>query len=195
MKQLLIATRNQGKLKEFSQILQLPDYQLLTLDDVGVDPDFDVDETGTTFAANARLKAESYGRRTKILTLADDSGLMVEALHGAPGVYSKRYGNTDEERIAKLLKNLKGIPDSARAARFVCVACLYNPSNAHFDCEEGIVDGSISHEPAGDDGFGYDPIFLPLEGDGKTFAQLGVEFKNLVSHRARAIEKIKEFLV
>lgn len=195
MRKLLIATRNQGKLKEFAQIIKLPGYELITLDDTEVDPEFDVEENGTTFAANARLKAESYGRRTKLLTLADDSGLVVEALHGNPGVFSKRYGKTDEERNKKLLKEMKYVPDNQRQAKFVCVMCLYNPDNAHFNSEEGVVEGSISLEPRGTEGFGYDPVFMPLEGDGKTFAELGLEFKNLVSHRARALEKIKDQLL
>lgn len=195
MTKLLIATRNPGKLKEFAQILQLPEYQLITLDEVDLPADFDVEETGTTFVANARLKAESFGRRTKLLTLADDSGLVVEALHGRPGVFSKRYGKSDEDRNAKLLKEMKLVPENQRAAKFICTMCLYNPTNAHFNCEDGVVEGTISLEPRGTEGFGYDPIFVPNEGDGRTFAELGSEVKNTISHRTRALELIKKHLV
>lgn len=192
---LLIATRNSGKLAEFERLLKLPQYELVNLDDAGVPKSFDVEETGATTTANARLKAECYGRRAKMLALADDSGLMVEALQGAPGVFSKRYGNTDKERIAKLLEEMEDVPDNQRQARFVCSVCLYNPENTQFISEEGVVDGKIAYEPAGKFGFGYDPIFIPTEGGGHTFAQLGEEFKNAVSHRARALDQIKKHLI
>lgn len=194
MTQLLIATRNLGKLTEFKQLISDTGFEIVSLNDIGIDPLFDVEETGETFADNASLKAKGFSQKSKLLALADDSGLAVDALGGRPGVYSRRYGPTDEARNLKLLEELKDIPVEKRVARFVCVMALYNPSTDSIQTVEGRVEGRISEEIRGNQGFGYDPVFIPDEGNGRTFAELGTDFKNTVSHRARALQKIKILL-
>jgi XTP/dITP diphosphohydrolase len=154
--------------------------------------DFDVEETGMTFEENAILKARAYSEKfPEVFVLADDSGLVVDALDGRPGVYSKRYGDTDEHRNAKLLSELKDVSNSERTARFVSVIALIGQGVE--EVFEGVVEGAIGFEARGEDGFGYDPVFIP-EGYKKTFAELGTEVKNTLSHRARALEKVKKFL-
>lgn len=152
----------------------------------------DVEETGETFKENAILKATEYARFTGELTLADDSGLEVDALEGAPGVYSSRFAPTDAERNAKLLKLMENVPDDRRTARFRCVIAIVEP-NGRIETTEGTVEGVIAHEPKGEHGFGYDPVFYVPE-LGKTMAELTSAEKNAISHRGKALEKAKKLL-
>ena len=187
---LLVATHNEGKLREFKQLFQGMGLELLSLDDMGITRD--VAESGETFEANARLKAETYGAATGLPTLADDSGLEVDALDGAPGVYSARYGGPDltsEQRYELLLENLRGEPPERRSARFYCVIALKLPGKPTVTFY-GEVAGVIASEPRGRGGFGYDPVFW-LPGYRATMAELPAESKNRISHRARAAEKLR----
>ena len=173
-------------------------FELVSLDDVGVAEE--VEETGSTFEENARLKARTYGALGGILTLADDSGLEVDALSGEPGLFSSRYGGdpnaTDQDRVDLLLRNLKGVPWERRTARFRCVIAIATPSTLpwHGAAKEGLtlvvgsVAGMIQYEPEGDEGFGYDPVFY-LPSYAKTMAQLPLAEKNRVSHRSDAARK------
>lgn len=192
--ELFIATKNAGKIREIEKLLtDLP----ISLRNAG---DFreiaEPEETGETFAENAILKAKYYAEKTGMLSLADDSGLEVEALKGEPGVFSARYGGADatnEEKIAKLLNELKQTDDENRFARFVCsMAIADNKGEVQF-LSDGICEGKISLIPQGNNGFGYDPIFIP-EGYSETFGVLSDEIKQKISHRSRAIEKIIEYL-
>ena len=196
---LLIATRNPGKMREYRQLLRDVPYQLVSLDDLGI-PD-EVEETGDTFEENARLKARTYGALGGILTLADDSGLEVDALGGEPGVFSSRYGGdpnaTDQDRVALLLRNLKSVRWEQRTARFRCFLAVATPPVSHRDQDltlvVGSVTGMIQYEPVGDEGFGYDPVFY-LPSYGKTMGQLPIIEKNLISHRADAARKAVKML-
>lgn len=182
---LLIATTNPGKLREYAAIFGGLEIELRSLRDLGIDDD--VAETGTTFAANAELKARYYAQRSGLAALADDSGLEVAALNGEPGVYSARYagpGASEQERNAFLLKKLEGVPFHARLARFVCVIALANPAGA-LELVEGVLPGVIEFAPRGTNGFGYDPLFYLLD-ENATLAELAIEHKNRISHRARA---------
>ena len=185
---LLIATHNAGKLRELAEILGGIPYRLLSLSDVGIDTD--VEETGLTFEENATLKAETYRDLSGLPTLADDSGLEVDALGGEPGVLSARYAGenaTDADRVALLLQNLADTPPEKRTARFRCVIAVAAPGQKTrlFD---GACEGLITNEPRGDNGFGYDPVFL-VSGEGLTMAELSSERKNAISHRAIAARK------
>ncbi|HEX7593281.1 MAG TPA: XTP/dITP diphosphatase [Anaerolineae bacterium] len=190
---LLIATHNRGKLIEYQEMLTDFALELVTLDDVGIGED--VEETGATFAANARAKAVEYARRSGLLTLADDSGLEVDALGGEPGVHSKRYAGenkSDPERIAFLLDKLQGVSREKRTARFRCAIALAAPRGDVRECD-GVCEGLIELAPRGTNGFGYDPVFLFPE-RGMTMAELSSEEKNRISHRARATEKARKIL-
>lgn len=190
---LLIATHNRGKLIEYQEMLTDFALELVTLDDVGIGED--VEETGATFAANARAKAVEYARRSGLLTLADDSGLEVDALGGEPGVHSKRYAGenkSDPERIAFLLDKLQGVSREKRTARFRCAIALATPRGDVRECD-GACEGLIELAPRGTNGFGYDPVFLFPE-RGMTMAELSSEEKNRISHRARATEKARKIL-
>ena len=165
---LLIATRSAHKLAELREVLELPRAELVSLDDVGVTDE--VDETGSTFEANARLKARAGARVTGLPTLADDSGIEVDALEGGPGVRTRRYAGpdaTDQANNAKLLAALQGLPPERRGARYVCVLALALPSEAGargglpIRAVRGTTRGRIATEPRGANGFGYDPIFEP----------------------------------
>ncbi len=190
---LLIATTNQGKLREYAAIMAGLPLELRTLRDVGITDD--VEETGTTFAENAQLKAEYYAARSGLIALADDSGLEVAALGGEPGVYSARYaghGASDADRNAFLLKKLEGVPFHARLARFVCVIALVQPGSAT-ELVEGILPGVIEFAPRGNNGFGYDPLFYLLD-ENQTLAELPPERKNQISHRAQAAHAARDVL-
>ncbi len=190
---LLIATHNRGKLGEYREIFADLLLDLVTLDDVGIRDD--VDETGATFAENARLKALQYARQSNLLTLADDSGLEVDALGGEPGIRSKRYAGenaSDADRIAFLLSKLRDVPRAQRAARFHCAICIALPNGTLYETD-GSCEGEIIFAPRGTNGFGYDPIFLFPERE-LTMAELSDEEKNRVSHRANAASKAKEIL-
>jgi XTP/dITP diphosphohydrolase len=182
---LLIASANQGKVAEYRDLLDGLACDLVSLRDVGIDGD--IDETGSTYEKNARLKAAECAARSGLLTLADDSGLEVEALGGEPGVRSARYAGedaTDAQRVAYLLEKLRGVPAENRDARFVCVIAIATPDGEVTLCR-GECPGSIVLEPRGERGFGYDPAFL-LPDLGLTMAQLPPEIKNRLSHRGRA---------
>lgn len=194
LQKLLIASTNQGKIAEIQKIFSDLNIKIVTPTDVGIDPNFDVEETGTTFKANATLKAKAFAKLSHLSTLADDSGLVVDALDGRPGVYSHRYGPTDQARNHKLLSELKNVPSSRRTARFVAAIVIYDPNTNKTLTAQGLVEGTIADSSKGSDGFGYDPIFIPTEGDGRTFAEFTAEEKNAISHRARALQQIKTLL-
>jgi len=236
---LLIATSNPGKMREYAGLLRDAPFQLVSLADLGIT--HEVDETEDTFAENARLKASEYGTIAGMLTLADDSGLEVDALGGEPGVLSARYGEnphlvhpfrkeglvispseprSDQDRVELLLKNLEGVPWERRTARFRCVLAIWSPpaqgnlkedqscplapkgaksppfakgswgdlATAQLTLLVGSVAGMIQYQPIGEDGFGYDPVFL-LPSYRLTMAQLPLEEKNRISHRANAAGK------
>mgnify|MGYP003617555089 CR=1 FL=1 len=188
MKKLIIATHNAHKAEEIQHILN--NYTVLTLDSVGFTEE--IEEVGETFEENAMLKAVSvYDYAEEIPVLADDSGLEIETLNNAPGVYSARYAGTDNsgDNIQKVLQELQG--KSNRLAQFRCVLCLFDGKKEYYF--EGIVKGKITTEKIGKNGFGYDPIFIP-EGYDKTFAQMSAEEKNSISHRGLALQKLKDFL-
>jgi XTP/dITP diphosphohydrolase len=190
---LLIATHNQGKKAEYAAILDDLPLELVTLTDLGID--VEIEETGTTFEENALLKARGYAAIADLVTLADDSGLEVDALDGAPGIHSARYAGPeagDEDLYTLLLHNLRGVPASERAARFRCVIALVWPDGRE-ETVEGVCEGRILREPRGSRGFGYDPVFYVPAYD-KTMAQLPMVVKNRISHRGRAAEKAKQIL-
>jgi XTP/dITP diphosphohydrolase len=191
---LLIATGNTGKAAEIRVLLgNLPIGLRTLIDFPNVRP---VAESGNTYEENAVLKARSYARQTALFALADDSGLEVEALGGAPGVISARYagqGASDNDRVAFLLRELAHAPSANRSARFVCVIALADSTSAIVDVESGVCEGQIIDEPRGANGFGYDPIFIP-QGFDKTFAELPNKIKNDISHRGRALQAARAFL-
>jgi XTP/dITP diphosphohydrolase len=192
-RQLLIATHNHGKLREYTDLLVGLPFELLTLDDVRLEGE--VEETGATCLENARLKAETYARRSGLLTLADDSGLQVDALGGEPGVHSKRYAGenkTDAERNQFLLSKLRAMSPDQRGARFRCAIVIADPEG-HTWSSEGTCEGEIAFEPRGEFGFGYDPVFILREG-GMRMAELPTAEKNRLSHRARAAKGAREIL-
>ena len=182
----VLATHNPGKLREMGEILKDLGIEVVSPKDLGIT--VDVEETGTTFAENAMLKAKTVCQAAGLPAIADDSGLCVDALNGAPGVYSARYGGEgldDKGRYLLLLSSLRGAP--TRAAHFACaVACAF--PNGDTLTAEGRCDGFIAYAPLGDGGFGYDPVFL-LPGAGKTFGQLSQEEKSAVSHRGKALKE------
>jgi XTP/dITP diphosphohydrolase len=183
---LVLATRNVGKMRQLQSLLS-DDVVVKSLEDFGLAAP---EETGATFAANASLKALAAAKATRILTLADDSGLEVEALGGAPGVHSARYSGdqaTDASNIERLLAELEDVSDDQRSARFVCVLTLANRDGVLFSAS-GECAGRIARVPRGTNGFGYDPIF-ELE-DGRTVAELTVEEKNRISHRGIAMREM-----
>ena len=188
---LLVATNNQGKLKEFNKILGELGIECVSLRDMGIT--VDVEETGTTFLENALLKAKEIYKIAKIPTISDDSGLMVDALNGEPGVYSARYAgepSDDNRNMDKLLANLKN--ETNRTARFKSViAAVFSEDDILVS--EGDCEGVIIDEKRGDNGFGYDPIFY-VDSLEKTFAQMSDEEKNSLSHRGNAIRNLKEQL-
>ena len=193
---LLVATHNMGKVREFSQLLAGTDFTVISLGDVGL-THFDVEETGKTFADNAALKATSYARVSGRITLADDSGLVVDALDGQPGVYSARYGSPDLDdagRRAYLLNEMRFIPEEKRSARFVCVIAIADPRSYDTYLVQGTCEGKILFEERhGGHGFGYDALFVP-RGYEQSFAELEPEDKNRISHRGLAVAKLPEVL-
>jgi XTP/dITP diphosphohydrolase len=192
MLRLLLATNNPGKLHELVPLLGDLPLHIVTPQALGLH--LEVEETGTTYAANARLKAVAFAQASGLLTLADDSGLEVDALDGAPGVYSARYAGedaSDAHRRAKLLHVLRQVP-APRRARFRCVIVIVQPAGA-IECFEGVCEGEISLEEHGANGFGYDPVFYVPE-QGCTMAELPSAVKNQMSHRARAAQAARLFL-
>ena len=191
---LLIATHNPGKLSELTSLLGDVPFDLVSLADVGIH--HQVDETGETFERNATLKAETYARLSGLPTLADDSGLEVDALDGEPGVRSARYAGdnaSDADRIAFLLRKLDNIPEGDRTARFRCVIGLARPGGP-LELHSGACEGRILEAPRGSSGFGYDPVFFVPE-MGKTMAELTAAQKNRVSHRSAAARKASASLM
>ncbi|MBQ6932940.1 MAG: RdgB/HAM1 family non-canonical purine NTP pyrophosphatase [Clostridia bacterium] len=188
MNKLLIATNNQKKLKELSAILIDLGFECVTLRDMGLD--IDPEETGTTFAENSYIKAKCGMEASGLPCIADDSGLAVDALDGAPGVYSARYcEGTDEDRVAFLLKNMENVDDGNRTARFVsAITCVF--PNGDTIAAEGYCEGVITREVMGDGGFGYDPVFY-VKAHKATFAQIPQAVKNEISHRANALKIFK----
>ena len=185
MPRLLLATTNKGKAAEYRDLLKDLDFEIVTLDQAGISQE--ADESYDTFEENARHKAAFYAELGGLLTLADDSGLEVDALNGEPGVRSSRYAGdnaTDADRVDFLLNKLKAIPRQKRRARFRCVIAVAQPGGP-VQTVEGTCDGYISMEPKGLNGFGYDPVFYVSE-YGKTIAELPPEIKNRISHRGRA---------
>jgi XTP/dITP diphosphohydrolase len=192
--ELLVATTNPGKLREYQEIFAGLPVHLTTLADHGID--LEVEETGATFRENALLKAQAYARASGMLTLADDSGLEIDALGGEPGVYSARWPSPDTpyaERFRIILTRLAGLPPEQRSARFRCVIALARP-DGWATTVEGVVEGRIAEEPCGTNGFGYDPIFF-YPALGRTTAELPPEEKHRISHRGRAAQAAREVLV
>ncbi|MBQ6160633.1 MAG: RdgB/HAM1 family non-canonical purine NTP pyrophosphatase [Oscillospiraceae bacterium] len=191
---VVLASRNRHKLEEIQNILARYDMELVLQSDLGLD--IDVEENGTSFEENSELKARAVMEASGLPAIADDSGLCVDALGGAPGIYSARYGApdcvTDWDRLCFLLRNLKGIRSEERTARFVCVITLLYPDGRKL-VARGTCEGMIAYEPSGEDGFGYDPVFY-LPTHGCTFAQMGQERKNQISHRANALNRLCQML-
>lgn len=192
MEPFIIATHNVKKLAELERILTPLGISVQTASQAGFTLP-EVDETGTTFAENARLKAESAMRATGRPAVADDSGLVVDALGGAPGVYSARYAGpdaSDRDRYEKLLRELADVPDDRRTARFVSAVCCVFPDGTSIDVT-GACEGRIARAPRGDGGFGYDPVFLV--GD-RSYAELTAAEKDEISHRGRALRALQDAL-
>ena len=200
---LVVATRSAHKLAELRTLLDMPQAELVSLDDLGIEGD--VDETGATFEANAALKARHAARVTGLAALADDSGLEVDALGGGPGVRTRRYAGeraTDAENNAKLLAALDGLPPAFRGARYVCVLALARPDDAGprggipVTLVRGTCRGRIATAPRGSGGFGYDPIFEPRSEapGGRTLGEWSAEEKNAISHRGAAARRMSPIL-
>ncbi|MDR3272878.1 MAG: RdgB/HAM1 family non-canonical purine NTP pyrophosphatase [Flavobacteriaceae bacterium] len=185
--ELLLATQNEHKKDEI--LSMLPDLKLKTFKDFNFSGE--IEETGSTFEENALIKAEFGYNLSQITCFSDDSGLVIDSLDGAPGIYSARYSGTGSfaDNIAKVLKNMAGQPH--RKACFICVICLFDGKEPRFF--EGKIHGTIAEEIKGSHGFGYDPIFIP-NGYDQSFAQLPAEEKNRISHRSIALQKFFEFL-
>ncbi len=194
---ILIGTANPGKLREYRELLADIPATFISAADAGL-ASLDVDESADSFTGNALIKARAYAQASGLLTLADDSGLAVDALDGAPGVHSARYGGNgldDKGRRQRLLAALADVPEGQRTARFVCVIALVDPSGQHDEAiVEGTVEGRIAFEDRdGPTGFGYDAVFVP-EGHADTFAQLPGSVKHEMSHRGRAARQIAPVL-
>ncbi len=190
---LIVATKNRHKIKEMQEILNIPQLTLLSLLDVENPPS--IVEDGSSFEENALIKARTVSQAFSCWALADDSGIEVDALHGAPGIHSARFGGEgldDSERNLLILSKLKDVPMEKRTARFRCVMALISPYGKEVTTE-GVCEGHISFEPRGEHGFGYDPIFL-LD-HGRTMAELSPEEKNLISHRYRALMAMRPKLL
>jgi XTP/dITP diphosphohydrolase len=191
---IVLATGNKNKIKEIKEKFSSSgSLEISSLEELDTIPE--IDENASTFEGNALIKAEAICRLTGLPAIADDSGLVIDALNGEPGVYSARYGGdnlSDTEKNELVLSKMEGIPEEKRSARFVCVIAIALPDKSSFTVE-GICPGLISSEPAGSNGFGYDPIFYIPE-SGKTMAQLTPEEKNRISHRGKALEKAYEVI-
>ena len=193
MKKIIIATGNKGKAKEFETLFSPLGYEVLTLHDL--EGATDVEETGTTFEENAILKAEALCKQFDTMVISDDSGLMIDALDGRPGVYSARYAGeqkNDNANIDKVLEELMDVPEEERTARFYCALAVAVPGEDTLTVS-GTVEGRIANSRQGENGFGYDPVFY-VPDLGKMMAELKPEEKNAISHRANALKKLKELL-
>lgn len=191
LSEVVFTSHNAGKIKEIKELLQPFGINVKSALDMELP---DVEETGSTFAENSLLKSQTIAELTGLPCIADDSGLCVDALNGAPGVYSARYApNRDFDKgMEKLLAEMAQSPNKSRKAHFSCVISLAFP-NGGYELFEGRVDGHIATEKQGNGGFGYDPLFIP-DGFAKSFAQMSKDEKNQVSHRGRAVEKLKAYL-
>lgn len=186
---VLAATGNKGKIREFSQILSPLGFETVSPKDIGID--IDPEETGTTFAENALIKAQAFMQAANMPVIADDSGLMVDFLGGAPGIYSARYAEgSDADRCNKLLKNMEKADN--RSARFVSSVAMVFPDGTAVEAE-GTCEGEITTSPAGENGFGYDPVFY-IPSMKKTVAQMSADEKNAISHRGKALRLLAEKL-
>ena len=194
-KTIVLSTHNKGKLKEFEGLGRRWGFNLITRDEAGIPHDFDVVEDGTTFEENSYKKAYEVMKMCGLPTMADDSGLMVDALDGQPGVYSSRFGGVEGDSVrnyTKLLKLMEGLKGDERKAHFTTVITLIYPDGETI-VSKGECHGKITESPRGDKGFGYDPVFI-ADGFTETFAELGPEIKNNVSHRAKALEELERQL-
>ncbi|UOR12120.1 XTP/dITP diphosphatase [Halobacillus amylolyticus] len=194
MKQLVIATKNAGKVEEFRDMFSKYQISVKSLLDFDQEID-DIVEDGETFEENATIKAETIAAEFEIPVVADDSGLEIDALDGAPGIYSARYAGedkNDQRNLEKALRELNNVPDQKRTARFVCAVAVARPGHETFTVR-GTCEGTIARHPKGEGGFGYDPIFVPLHSD-RTMAEHTSDEKNSISHRKHAILKIEEWL-
>ncbi len=190
---LIFATGNENKMREIREILDGKGYEILSMKEAGID--IDVVEDGKTFSENALIKARAICKASGELVLADDSGLEIDALGGEPGIYSARYMGHDTSYVEKnnnLISRLEGVPDEKRTARFVCAMAAVFP-NGREEVVVGTMEGRIGYEIAGENGFGYDPIFY-LPEYGKTSAEISPEEKNAISHRGKALRAIAELL-
>lgn len=189
---LIIASNNAGKLREFKKLLEPFGFEVQSMREAGFTGE--IVEDGETFEENAHIKARAIFEQMKVPTIADDSGLVIDFLNGAPGVYSARYageGASDEERCQKVLEEMHGVPRELREARFVCsIYFIYDEDDEY--SVNGTVEGYIGDEPLGSNGFGYDPIFM--FDDDESMATIGEDEKNKISHRAKAFEKLAEIL-
>ncbi|MGE7841431.1 XTP/dITP diphosphatase [Lysinibacillus sp. NPDC093712] len=192
MKQVVIATKNKGKAKDFEALFAPLGYEVVTMFDVA--PNMEIEETGTTFEENAVLKAEALAKELATIVIADDSGLAVDALNGEPGVYSARYAgdHDDEANMVKLLQNLQDVEENKRTARFCCCIAIAGPE---FETTTvfGTCEGVIAREKRGTNGFGYDPVFF-VPSLNRMMAELSPEEKGAISHRGNAIRKLKDQL-
>ncbi len=207
--EIVVATKNKGKIREIRETLKGVDVKILSLDEIGLE--IEIEEDGNTYNENAVKKAVEVAKRTRKTALADDSGLEIDALNGKPGINSSRFAGVDaddRERNLKILEMMKDVPHEKRGARFRCVIAIANSPISPFikggegdlyTCE-GVCEGEIAESIRGDKGFGYDPIFIPHlyisvgHEYGKTFGELGAEIKDKISHRAKALEKAKELI-
>lgn len=189
---LVLATKNQHKVEEFSRMLSPLGIEIISQTQAGIE--IDVDENADSFEGNARLKAEAIYQQCKMATIADDSGLEIDALNNAPGVYSARYGGescrSDKDRYKLVLSQMQNVPKDKRGAQFVCSICYIDNSGK---CQSftGYCRGEIGYEPRGENGFGYDPIFMVGE---KSFSQLSAEEKDKISHRGNAMKLLYDSL-
>ncbi len=193
MKKLVVATKNKGKIVELKRLLEGMNYEVLSMQDAGID--IDVVEDGTTFEENALKKAQEIARISKTIVLSDDSGIEVDYLDGEPGIYSARFGGAgldDEGRNQLLLTKLMGVPDEKRTARYVCAIAVVFTDGSNLIIRD-TCEGVINHKGVGDNGFGYDPLFY-LPEYGKTMAQLDMDIKNKISHRGKALQKMVQEL-
>ncbi len=184
---LILASNNKNKLREFREILEPMGYEVLSQSEAGAD--IEAEENGTTFAENAYIKAKAIYDILGLPVISDDSGLVVDALDGAPGIYSARYAE-EGKRCARVLSEMEGVPDEKRTARFVCSICYIDARGEKHICE-GTCEGKIGYEKRGTNGFGYDPIFMYGE---SSFAEISAEEKNRVSHRSAALQRFKELI-
>lgn len=194
MREILIATRNKGKIPEMAAGLADLGFSFKGVLDLPELEGFEPDETGTTFEENAEIKAREYGAKARMITIADDSGLEIDALGGEPGIRSARYvRGSDSDRYYAVLDKMKDVPDEERTARFVSAIVLYDPETNKLFTVRGECGGRILREPRGGRGFGYDPIFL-ADGIGKAFGEATLEEKQSVDHRGKALAQMRAIL-